>query len=130
MGSTILGTPLYMSPDVVERLDNKTNKKYNTSADLWSLGVITYELLTGTTPFVGAKYEEVFQNIEKGSYKLPKKLKPSIEIISFINGLLQYYPEKRYDWEQIKQHPFLTKNVEDFNFVDLELYSDGEKKEV
>jgi serine/threonine protein kinase len=130
MGSTILGTPLYMSPDVVERLDNKTNKKYNTSADLWSLGVITYELLTGTTPFVGSKYEEVFQNIEKGSYKLPKKLKPSIEIISFINGLLQYYPEKRYDWEQIKQHPFLTKNVEDFNFVDLELYSDGEKKEV
>jgi serine/threonine protein kinase len=130
MGSTILGTPLYMSPDVVERLDNKTNKKYNTSADLWSLGVITYELLTGTTPFVGSKYEEVFQNIEKGSYKLPKKLKPSIENISFINGLLQYYPEKRYDWEQIKQHPFLTKNVEDFNFVDLELYSDGEKKEV
>ena len=130
MGSTILGTPLYMSPDVVERLDNKTNKKYNTSADLWSLGVITYELLTGTTPFVGSKYEEVFQNIEKGSYKLPKKLKPSIEIISFINGLLQYYPEKRYDWEQIKQHPFLTKNVEDFNYVDLELYSDGEKKEV
>ena len=130
MGSTILGTPLYMSPDVVERLDNKINKKYNTSADLWSLGVITYELLTGTTPFVGSKYEEVFQNIEKGSYKLPKKLKPSIEIISFINGLLQYYPEKRYDWEQIKQHPFLTKNVEDFNFVDLELYSDGEKKEV
>ena len=130
MGSTILGTPLYMSPDVVERLDNKTNKKYNTSADLWSLGVITYELLTGTTPFVGSKYEEVFQNIEKGSYKLPKKLKPSIEIISFINGLLQYYPEKRYDWEQIKQHPFLTKSVEDFNFVDLELYSDGEKKEV
>jgi len=130
MGSTILGTPLYMSPDVVERLDNKTNKKYNTSADLWSLGVITYELLTGTTPFVGAKYEEVFQNIEKGLYKLPKQLKPSIEIISFINGLLQYYPEKRYDWEQIKQHPFLTKSVEDFNFVDLELYSDGEKKEV
>ena len=130
MGSTILGTPLYMSPDVVERLDNKTNKKYNTSADLWSLGVITYELLTGTTPFVGAKYEEVFQNIENGLYKLPKQLKPSIEIISFINGLLQYYPEKRYDWEQIKQHPFLTKSVEDFNFVDLELYSDGEKKEV
>ena len=130
MGSTILGTPLYMSPDVVERLDNKTNKKYNTSADLWSLGVITYELLTGTTPFVGSKYEEVFQNIEKGLYKLPKQLKPSIEIISFINGLLQYYPEKRYDWEQIKQHPFLTKSVEDFNFVDLELYSDGEKKEV
>jgi len=130
MGSTILGSPLYMSPDVVERYDAKTDKKYNTSADLWSLGVITYELLTGTTPFIGTEVNQVFQNIEKGVYKLPNKLKPSIEIISLINGLLQYYPEKRLNWEQIKEHPFLVKNVEDFTYIDLELYSDGEKKEV
>ena len=43
---------------------------------------------------------------------------------------MQYYPEKRLNWEQIKEHPFLTKNVEDFNYIDLELYSDGEKNEV
>ena len=130
MGSTILGSPLYMSPDMVERLDDKSTKKYNTSADLWSLGVITYELLTGTTPFTGTEFKEVFKKIENGLYKLPNKLKPSIEIISLINGLLQYYPEKRLNWEQIKEHPFLTKNVEDFNYIDLELYSDGEKNEV
>ena len=130
MGSTILGSPLYMSPDMVERLDDKSTKKYNTSADLWSLGVITYELLTGTTPFTGTEFKEVFKKIENGLYKLPNKLKPSIEIISLINGLLQYYPEKRLNWDQIKEHPFLTKNVEDFNYIDLELYSDGEKNEV
>ena len=130
MGSTILGTPLYMSPDIIERVDDKSNKKYNTSADLWSLGVITYELLTGSMPFNGSDTKDLFTKIEKGVYTLPKKLKASIEIISFINGLLQYYPEKRLNWEQIKQHPFLTKNVEDFNYINLELYSDGEKNQV
>ena len=130
MGSTILGTPLYMSPDVVEKLDEKNTKKYNTSADLWSLGVITYELLTGQMPFTGNEPQQVFNNIEKGIYKLPSKLKASIEIITFINGLLQYYPEKRLNWDEIKVHPFLTKNVEDFNYIDLELYSEKEKKEV
>ena len=130
MGSTILGTPLYMSPDIIERVDDKSNKKYNTSADLWSLGVITYELLTGSMPFNGSDTRDLFTQIEKGVYTLPEKLKASIEIISFINGLLQYYPEKRLNWEQIKQHPFLTKNVEDFNFINLELYSDGEKNKV
>ena len=118
MGSTILGSPLYMSPDMVERLDDKSTKKYNTSADLWSLGVITYELLTGTTPFTGTEFKEVFKKIENGLYKLPNKLKPSIEIISLINGLLQYYPEKRLNWEQIKEHPFLTKNVSEFTKID------------
>ena len=130
MGSTILGTPLYMSPDIIERVDDKSNKKYNTSADLWSLGVITYELLTGSMPFNGSDTKDLFTQIEKGVYTLPKKLKASIEIISFKNGLLQYYPEKRLNWEQIKQHPFLTKNVEDFNYINLELYSDGEKNQV
>ena len=130
MGSTILGTPLYMSPDIIERVDDKSNKKYNTSADLWSLGVITYELLTGSMPFNGSDTKDLFTQIEKGVYTLPKKLKASIEIISFINGLLQYYPEKRLNWEQIKQHPLLKKNVEDFNYINLELYSDGEKNQV
>ena len=75
--------------------------------DLWPLGVITYELLTGITPFIGVN--ELFKSIESGVYKLQNKLKPSVEIISLINGLLQYYPEKRLNWDQIREHPFLQK---------------------
>ena len=51
-------------------------------------------------------------NISKQIYSLPKNFKASIEIISFINGLLQYYPEKRLNWKQINSHPFLTKKVD------------------
>ena len=131
-GSTILGSPMYMSPDIVEKhLDEgKENKKYNSSVDLWSLGVITYELLTGSTPFIGSNFNELFNNIKKGVYSLPKNLKPSIEIISLINGLLQYYPEKRLNWAQINEHPFLKKNVNEFNYIDLEMVSENEKDKI
>ena len=131
-GSTILGSPMYMSPDIVEKYtdDGKENKKYNSSVDLWSLGVLTYELLTGTTPFLGKTYDEVFKNIRKGAYSLPKNLKPSIEIISFLNGLLQYYPEKRLTWKEINAHPFLNKNPNEFNYIDLELISENESDKI
>ena len=66
---------------------------------------------------------EIEVRVEKGNYTFPKELKASVEIITFINGLLQYDSEKRLNWEQIKQHPFIVKGVKNFNFVDLEKVS-------
>ena len=124
-GSTLMGNPKYISPDILEQKGDI--KKYNTSTDLWSLGVITYELLTGTTLFIGNTPDEIIQNIKNKIYNIPKKLRTSVEIISFINGLLQYNPEKRLNWEQINSHPFLTKNVNDFTFIDLEMTTEEEQ---
>ena len=131
-GSTILGSPMYMPPDIVEKYtdDDKANKKYNSAVDLWSLGVVTYELLTGTAPFLGNNVNEVFKNIKKGTYTLPKTLKPSVQIISFLNGLLQYYPEKRLNIEQVKSHPFLTLKPNEFNYIDLEMVTENEKDKI
>ena len=124
-GSTLMGNPKYISPDILEQKGDI--KKYNTFTDLWSLGVITYELLTGTTLFIGNTPDEIIQNIKNKIYNIPKKLRTSVEIISFINGLLQYNPEKRLNWEQINSHPFLTKNVNDFTFIDLEMTTEEEQ---
>lgn len=48
---TICGTPLYMSPQLVEE------DSYSFKADMWSLGVIHFELLTGNRPFNGESLE-------------------------------------------------------------------------
>ena len=47
LASTSLGTPLNMAPEVL------FHRKYDTKADVWSLGCVFYEMLTGFTPFTG-----------------------------------------------------------------------------
>ena len=113
---TICGTPITMSPEIIL---NNNNKSYNSKADLWSLGAITYELLVGQVPFFATSIAELKKQIAEGKYSLPKQLKLSMEAISFINGLLQFYPDKRMTWEQIKQHPFITKDAKDFKIIKL-----------
>ena len=130
MGSTILGTPQNMSPDIIVNYVGNETKKYNTSVDLWSLGTITYQLLTGKYPFIGKTHNEIFNHVMEGKYSLPSSLTASIEIITFINGLLQFYPEKRLNWEQIKSHPFLTKNIKDFNYIELKGLKEKDKNTI
>jgi serine/threonine-protein kinase ULK/ATG1 len=69
---TVCGTPLVMAPEVLNGI------KYNHKADVWSMGIVFFELLTGFTPFTGRDREDLKRNLEKGTYKLPKKLKLSL----------------------------------------------------
>jgi serine/threonine protein kinase len=61
-----------MAPQVLNGM------KYNHKADVWSLGIVYFELLTGFTPFTGRDREDLKKNLEKGAYKLPKKIKLSL----------------------------------------------------
>jgi len=61
-----------MAPEVLN------GKRYNHKADVWSLGVIFFEMITGFMPFTGKNRDDLKKAILKGTYKLPKKLKMSI----------------------------------------------------
>lgn len=58
---TIAGTPYYMAPEVLEG-------NYGTKADIWSLGVLLYCLVSGYLPFQGHTSAEVFRKIKEANF--------------------------------------------------------------
>ena len=110
----------YLAPEILKNLDNDKNP---IAADMWSLGLITYKLLVGNSslPFADDNFEKILYKIEEGKILFPKDLCPSFQIIQFINSLLKYKPEERPTFDQIKNHEFLTKKPENFDFMDFEL---------
>lgn len=110
---TICGTPITMAPDIF------TNQQYNSRVDLWSLGAITYELIVGRPPFYSTNSRQLFQEINKGKYSFPQQLRTSIEAIGFINKLLQFNPDNRMNWDDIKTHPFIVNDVKTFHSIEL-----------
>jgi len=71
-----------MAPEILN------GKRYNHKADVWSLGVVFFEMITGFTPFTGRDKRDLINNLEKGVYKLPKKLKLSLSGLDFLNNCL------------------------------------------
>lgn len=68
----IIGTPAYMSPEQVsdEKVDHRT--------DLWSVGVVLYEMLTGANPFKGESRQATFQKILSAEPPVVSELDPKL----------------------------------------------------
>ena len=88
-----LGTPAYMSPEQI--MDSRS---VDNRADIYSMGVMLYEMLTGSKPFDSTISEENLQKIRKGKYINPRKIDRSIPpvICRMIKKMLKGSPEKRY----------------------------------
>ncbi|CDW86267.1 protein kinase domain containing protein [Stylonychia lemnae] len=99
---TVCGTPLVMAPEILN------GRRYNHKADVWSLGVVFFEMITGFTPFTGRDKKDLINNLDKGVYKLPKKLKLSLSGLDFLNNCLQFDSEKRMSWDDLIRHPYVT----------------------
>lgn len=89
-GSTI-GTPEYMSPEQCSGESEPDGR-----SDIYSLGVIMYEMLTGIVPFKGEATSVMYQHVHAEPVSLTKLAKnASIEIINIVNTCLEKKPEKR-----------------------------------
>ena len=99
MITSIKGTPLYMAPELLKEYP------YNKKADLWSLGVILYELYVGQPPFYTNNFQTLLHKIAKEEIRYPDSM--SSEFKDFLKGLLVKNPKDRWDWPKILAHPFL-----------------------
>jgi fused-like protein len=98
--TSIKGTPLYMSPELVQE------QPYDHRADLWSLGIILFELFVGQPPFYTNNIYSLISLIVQQEASYPSHMSPQFK--SFLSGLLTKRPEHRLAWPQLLHHPFIT----------------------
>ena len=97
---SIKGTPLYIAPEILHK------KPYSHKVDVWSFGIILYELTTGRTPFYASTLNELTPKIMHEPVKYPLGI--NVLLRDLIDGMLQKSEKKRYDWDQVKNHKFFT----------------------
>ena len=90
-GSTI-GTVAYMSPE------QSKGELVDQRSDIWSLGVVIYEMITGELPFKGDYEQAVMYSIMNDDPEPIRKLNPAVppELQQIVNNALQKTPESRY----------------------------------
>ena len=79
-------------------------------------------MIMGKRVFTGRNIKDLYKKVEIGNYTLPTHL--SKEVVSFINGMLQYDSSKRLTIEELSRHHFLTRKTKDFNTIDFVLVAD------
>eukprot|EP00826_Nyctotherus_ovalis_P059841 TRINITY_DN8359_c0_g2_i4.p1 TRINITY_DN8359_c0_g2~~TRINITY_DN8359_c0_g2_i4.p1 ORF type:complete len:351 (+),score=122.86 TRINITY_DN8359_c0_g2_i4:106-1158(+) len=105
---TFCGTAPNMAPEVLQ------GRKYNEKADVWSMGTIIFQLITGTVPFKGENPYQVLQSIMRGIICFPANIVISDTCKSLIHSLLLADPEKRYFWKEYLEHPFVKTKPEEY----------------
>ncbi len=87
-----LGSPSYMSPEQVD------GRSIDGRSDIWSLGVVLYQLLTGEKPFKGSTVAAITHQIVNGTFIPPSELNPRLprRLDRILEKALQKEPERRF----------------------------------
>lgn len=89
----MLGTPAYMSPEQIGDSRSVDNR-----ADIYSMGVMLYEMITGTKPYPSTFSGETLKKIRKGQYVSPRKIDKNVPLVicHLIRKMLKFDPKARY----------------------------------
>ncbi|XP_062481899.1 death-associated protein kinase 2 isoform X4 [Pezoporus occidentalis] len=100
----IFGTPEFVAPEIVNY------EPLGLAADMWSIGVITYILLSGASPFLGETKQETLANITAVNYEFDEEFFSNTSDLAkdFIQKLLVKDTRKRLTIQEALSHPWIT----------------------
>ena len=117
---TILGTPYYMAPEVLKG-------DYNEKCDIWSIGAITYYLITGTEPFKGNTSNQIFSRIlyTEPDYSPSKFWNTSSALLDFLKKCFSKDPNVRPTAREALSHPWfenIFKKIHSPKFIEENIF--------
>ncbi|EGR28691.1 protein kinase domain protein [Ichthyophthirius multifiliis] len=100
---TFCGTLDYLSPEMIQ------GKQYDFSVDVWSVGILAYEMIFGNAPFSGKSNDSTYDKVLNLDIEFSGPL--SFAGVDFIKKILIKDPNKRMDLNTAYQHPFIQNNT-------------------
>lgn len=101
--NTLCGTLDYLSPEMIE------GRPHDEYVDIWSIGILAYEFLTGSPPFEEEGQQQTCKRIKNMEYDFPDYV--SEEARDLISKILVYDPKARISIDDILNHPWIVNNV-------------------
>lgn len=101
--TTLCGTLDYLSPEMVK------GEPHHKAVDLWSIGVLMFELIVGKAPFHSEGYDPTYKKIMNVDYRVPEHI--SKAAAHLISKLLIFKPQDRMPLENVATHPWLFISV-------------------
>ncbi|XP_012282069.1 death-associated protein kinase 1 isoform X2 [Orussus abietinus] len=104
----LFGTAEFVAPEIVNY------EPLSLGTDLWAVGVLTYILLSGASPFLGENKQETYANVAACQYQFDEEYFSSVSVIAkdFIRSLLIKDPKERGSAESCLKHPWILAESE------------------
>jgi calcium/calmodulin-dependent protein kinase I len=112
LASTTCGTPGYVAPEVLQQ------QPYGMECDYWSIGVVTYIMLSGTPPFYDEDNFQLFEMIKNCQYDFEDDTWKYVseQAKAFVSEILVKDPKTRLNLEGMKNHPWFKLELNQENF--------------
>ena len=128
-----VGTLINADPKIVKYIkkklldkQNEEPNEYNEKCDIWSIGTVCYELMTGKKVFDVQTFDELVEKINEGKIEIPQTF--SKEITSFLNSMLQIDDKKRSSAHELLYHDFIIKDIKEFSYIKIDVEHREEKE--